>query len=93
MKIFDVFVSETAIKQLSKLETEVKERIKKHLFVLKENPFKPRSGADIKKLSGFENPALYRLRIGDFRIIYSIQDSQVKVTEIMRRGKGYAWLE
>lgn len=93
LKKFEVLISETAIKQLGKLEEQVQSRIKKHLFVLKEDPFRPRPLADIKKLQGFDKPILYRLRIGDFRIIYTIQENQVKITEIIPRSKGYAWLD
>ena len=57
------------------------------------NPFKKRSGADIKKLEGSFNPALYRLRVGDYRIIYAIIDKEIKVTEIISRSKRYKWLE
>lgn len=93
MKKFEVLISETAIKQLGKLEEQIQSRIKKHLFVLKEDPYRPRPRADIKKLKGFDKPVLYRLRIGDFRIIYAIQENQVKITEIILRKKGYAWLD
>jgi mRNA interferase RelE/StbE len=90
---FKVLISETAIKQLNKLEDSIKTRIKKHLHVLSEDPFKRKSGADIKKLKDFSNPALFRLRISDFRIIYTVQEKTVKITEIFRRRKGYKWLE
>jgi mRNA interferase RelE/StbE len=91
LKKFEVLISETAIKQLGRLEEQAQSRIKKHLFVLKEDPFRPRPLADIKKLRGFDKPILYRLRIGDFRVIYTIQGNQVKITEIILRKKGYAW--
>jgi mRNA-degrading endonuclease RelE of RelBE toxin-antitoxin system len=90
---FNVLISETAAKQFDKLEVAMQNRIKQHLSALKIDPFKHRSGADIKKLHGFNNPVLYRLRVGDFRVIYMIDKSVVKITEIFRRGKGYAWLD
>lgn len=90
---FKVLISETAIKQFNKLEASIKLRIKKHFSALEEDPFKNRSGANIKKLKGFTNPFLYRLRVGDFRVIYNIQEKTVKITEIFRRGKGYNWLD
>ena len=90
---FRVLISETAAKQFNKLEDSIKARMKKHFLVLAEDPYKKRSGADIKKLGGFSNPALYRLRVGDFRVVYAIQEQVVKITEIFRRGKGYNWLD
>ncbi|MBI4154065.1 type II toxin-antitoxin system RelE/ParE family toxin [Candidatus Woesearchaeota archaeon] len=81
------------LKALDNLDRKTAERIKFALRALEDDPFQPRSGADIKKLHGFEKPSLYRLRIGDYRALYFIVERQVKVTEIIRRGKGYEWLE
>jgi mRNA-degrading endonuclease RelE of RelBE toxin-antitoxin system len=33
------------------------------------------------------------LRIGDYRAIYFVVNSKIKVTEIIHRSKGYKWLE
>lgn len=93
MKRFEVLLSQTAVGELNDLGTEARNRIKEHIKMLSEDPFRPRPKADIKKLSGQANPAIYRLRIGDYRVIYAITDSAVKITEIIHRGKGYSWLE
>jgi len=90
---FEVVISESALKQLRKLEQEPIDRIKNHFTVLKEDPFTKRPGADIKKLKGFKNPELYRLRVGDYRIVYTIIKDSVKITEIFHRSKGYNWLD
>ena len=55
---------------------------------LKTNPFKSRSGADIKKLSGKLHD-LYRLRIGDYRFEYFVEENIVWIVKAFRRGKGY----
>ena len=85
---FKVLVSKTTQKQLDILGKELKKRIKKHLKVLEKNPFEKRSGADIKYLAG-SDPKLYRLRVGDYRAIYYIENKIVKVTEISKRGTAY----
>jgi len=59
--------SPTAESQFKKLPKEVQVRLKHRIDILAENPF-PRG---VKKLSAEEN--LYRLRIGDYRIIYQVQ--------------------
>jgi mRNA interferase RelE/StbE len=59
--------SPTAESQLKKLPKEVQSRLKHPIDRLAENPF-PRG---VKKLSAEEN--LYRLRIGDYRIIYHVK--------------------
>lgn len=35
----------------------------------------------------------YRLRVSDFRAVYVVEERQIKVTEIFRRGRGYRWLD
>ncbi len=91
MTKYKVKISKKAAKQLQK--TEEPERIKKKLRKLKKEPWKPRAKLDIKKIKGSKNPKLYRLRIGDYRAIYVIQDEKVKITEIIHRSKGYDFLE
>ncbi len=93
MNGFSVLVSDAARKSFYELEQKDQRRIKKALSALGENPFRKRSGADIKKLEGSFNPAFYRLRAGDFRVVYAIVGNEVRVTTIMRRNAGYGWLE
>ncbi|MBN2230662.1 MAG: type II toxin-antitoxin system RelE/ParE family toxin [Candidatus Thorarchaeota archaeon] len=78
---------------MSLLNTKQKARVIDALASLEDNPFKRRSGSDIKKLVTPTEPPLYRLRIGDFRAIYFVIDNEVRVTEIIHRSKGYKWLE
>ena len=35
----------------------------------------------------------YRLRIGGYRIVYAIDENDVKVAKIFPRGQGYEWLD
>jgi mRNA interferase RelE/StbE len=53
--------------QFKKFPKELQIRLKHRIDTLAENPF-PRG---VKKLSAEEN--IYRLRIGDYRIIYQVQ--------------------
>ena len=92
MKQYKVLLSQTANRQLLSLSDEEIKNIKKHLLNLSENPYRKRSGADIKKLEGSFDPELWRIRVGKYRAVYTITDHQVKVTEIYLRGKGYDWL-
>ncbi len=87
---YQILVSTTFKKELESLENEVQERIKSSLENLESDPYRPRSGADIKKLSG-TTPTKYRLRVGDYRVIYTVekQDKTVKVIEVFTRGRGY----
>ena len=93
MTKYRIFLSKTAASQLSKLETNTRERIKTCLYQLEDEPFSRRSGADIKRLITTDEPPLFRLRVGDYRVIYFVVNDEIKVTEILHRSKGYKWLE
>lgn len=85
---YTILVSRTFQKQFHSLENNVQVRIKSALKTLEGDPFHSRSGTDIKKLSHTE-PAKYRLRVGNYRIIYAVEHKTVKVIEVFKRGKGY----
>ena len=93
MTKYRVLLSQTVISQLSLLNPKQMKRVKDALANLEDEPFRRRSGSDIKKLVTPDEPPLYRLRIGDYRAIYFVVDHEVKVTEIIHRSKGYRWLE
>jgi len=78
---------------LGKLDEKTASRMKIALSELANDPFTSRAKADIKKLHGFEKNPLYRMRIGDYRAVYFVIDSIVKVTDVILRNKGYDWIE
>jgi mRNA interferase RelE/StbE len=82
-----------AVKFLIDLNPETKERLKSGINSLETDPFKSRSHADIKKLKGTKKREdLYRLRVGDYRVIYTVENNTIFVLEIIPREKGYNWL-
>jgi mRNA interferase RelE/StbE len=72
-------------KILRKLPKELLQRIDLQFAALAKNP-RP---AGFKKLSGFDN--LYRVRVGDWRISYAIEEQRlvILVLEIAPRGNAY----
>jgi mRNA interferase RelE/StbE len=68
MATYTVVVGKTATKELEKLPTPVVKKIVPAIVSLEENP----SPKGCKKLQGFEN--LWRIRVGNYRIIYAIED-------------------
>lgn len=70
---YSILLAPPAERQLKALTEPVQKRIVKRLRTLKENP-RPQG---VKKLAGEED--LYRIREGDYRIIYTIQDKQLTV--------------
>lgn len=93
MKIFRVLLSETAASQLRALDEKIRDKLKSRLRELQNDPYSQRSGADIKKLRGSRDPELYRMRAGDYRVVYAIIEKDVKITEIIHMSRGYKWLE
>jgi mRNA interferase RelE/StbE len=86
--MYRVLVSSTFQKEYRKLNPEIKIRVKKALEQLSEDPFTPRTHADIKPLKD-TNPPKYRVRIGDYRVVYAVIENDVKVLEIFFRGREY----
>ncbi len=74
-----------ALRDLKGLPRDVQRRILKHIEDLADDPRPP----GVKKLSGAED--LYRIRIGDYRVIYQIRDKVllVVVVRIGHRGDIY----
>jgi mRNA interferase RelE/StbE len=86
--MYKVLVSRTFQKQFYALSEDMRDRVKNGLKELEIDPLKPRPNADIKPLRG-TNPQKYRLRVGDYRIVYCIEGNEVKVIELFKRGRGY----
>ena len=75
MSEFTLRIEKTPRKFLKTLNLSDKKRIDVALTLLTENPIPPKA----KKLSGRDG---YRIRVGDFRIIYEIQKSVLIVLVI-----------
>jgi mRNA-degrading endonuclease RelE of RelBE toxin-antitoxin system len=86
--MFSVLVSATFKRQLEHCDSDVRKRIVSVLHLLESDPITPRSGADIKPLSG-THPLKYRIRTGDYRVIYTIDGQDIRVIELFRRERGY----
>jgi len=69
-------------------ESGEKERLKEHLIELAKDPYTPRSSADIKKMKGKKHE-LYRLRIGEHRFEYFVEEGTVWIERAFKRGRGY----
>jgi len=86
--MYNILASVTFQKQFKKIEKIFKDNILNGLHNLSEDPFTPRTGADILPVKGTK-PQKYRLRVGDYRIIYCVEEDIVKVIEIFTRGRDY----
>ena len=82
---WQVIIHRKAERILKRLDGDMLERIRQAIRGLASEP-RP---LGYKKLTGYEN--LYRIRVGDWRIIYAIEDAQliILVLEIPPRGGAY----
>jgi mRNA interferase RelE/StbE len=80
-----VFVVPAAARQIEKLDAGVRRRVRHAIDALAETP---RPGG-CKKLSATENA--YRIRVGDYRVLYEIQDRRliVLVVRVAHRREVY----
>ena len=77
-------VSHTAHRQISKLPAQTQDRINIAIARLAKNPRPP----GVKKLTARDG---YRIRMGDYRVLYRIDDSErvVIIYRVMGRGNVY----
>ena len=84
---YAIFLHPDVEKYLDSLSSNQKKSCYDSLRKLSTDPFKPRSGCDIKKMSG--SKTFYRLRVGSHRFLYVVKDGDVLVEEAFKREKGY----
>ena len=86
-------VSPAARKQLDKIHKDQKQKIIETIQQLQADPLTSRPKVDIKKLIGIkDNIELYRLRVGNYRIIYEISENTIWISEIVKRSSAYKFL-
>ena len=85
MASYRVVLTSSAEKELQKLSAQLNARIVPHLENLADNPRPPRC----KKLKGGDKE--WRIRVGDYRVVYTIDDARllVEVTRIRHRSEVY----
>ena len=71
--------SKKAVKYVNSVDKLAKKRLRE---AIEKIPF-----GDIKKLQGIENG--YRLRVGNLRVLFSIEDDTIYIDNIIPRGQAY----
>jgi mRNA interferase RelE/StbE len=79
---YKITFTNASFKDMEKLEKNTRERILTELKSLSDFPLNLKR--DIKKLKGI-GKNIYRLRIGEFRVIYLLSDIKIIVLRIMNR--------
>ena len=73
--MYQVIFDDKAIEFLEKVDTKNRERIFNKIMTAKENPFRY-----FEKLTARN---LYKLRVGDYRVIADIDESKIKILVLL----------
>jgi mRNA interferase RelE/StbE len=77
--IYQIEISHRAAKQLKNLSADIRDRVNEKILELADNP-RP---SGVVKLENTDNK--YRIRVGNYRILYEIQDD-VLIVKVVRVG-------
>jgi len=89
---YKVFISRTFQKKFYQLQKSLQNLIRKTLKELEKDPYKSKPNCDIKLLKD-TRPKKRRLRVGNYRIIYAVEDKEIKIIDLLKREAGYSILE
>jgi len=84
---YELYISPSALKELKKLDSNEKESIKTKLKLLALDPFN--TSIDITQIKGKHQPIYYRIKSGDYRAIYHIEEKGIYVDKIGHRKNIY----
>jgi len=71
--------SKLAVRSIKKLDQKTKQRVKRAIELLPHG--------DVKKLVGRSHD--YRLRVGGYRVLFSLDEDQIIIKDILPRGNAY----
>ena len=75
--------TETALEDLAALDKGIARRIKQAV-----ERFADTGAGSVKKLQGIDPPE-YRLRVGDYRVRFHLEDETVRVLRVRNRREAY----
>ena len=86
MTKYEVLVSQTARKQLEALDKGTRARIKRALRNI--DP----SRSTVRRLKGPKRD-YFRLRVGEYRVMFTVEGKRVLVAKILHRRVAYSWVD
>ena len=75
----DIIYSRQAVKAISRMDKPTKQRIVAGIYKL--------PVGDVKKLKGYS--AAFRLRIGDYRVLFEMTAGEIRINDVLPRGDAY----
>jgi mRNA interferase RelE/StbE len=87
---YEVLIDKRVEKDLENVPNHIVKRFLHLLDEFEKNPLRQRPKFETKPLKGLPKNT-FRLRIGDYRVLYSVdkENMQVKITMIVHRKKAY----
>ena len=87
MTVFTAEFSTRAGKEIKKLDSQIKSRILERVNKLEQNPFPQ----EVEKVEDFEGEKVFRIRVGDYRILYIVCYNPPKliVVKVDKRSRVY----
>jgi len=84
---FSVQFAPSVIKFIKKLDIQSKKRIRNKVLRLKLEPFP----SETVRVEEYKNEKIFRVRVGDYRILYSVsyEERLIMVIKIDKRGRVY----
>lgn len=83
---YKIFIGRNAEKDFRKTPKAIQKKLSSVIIKLNDNPKPP----NVRKISGSEN--YYRIRVGDYRIVYEINHREKKVNIFRIRHRREAYL-
>ncbi|MEW6232673.1 MAG: type II toxin-antitoxin system RelE/ParE family toxin [Chloroflexota bacterium] len=88
---YDIILSPEAAEDLRFLKANLRSEVKDALGTYLQHEPTETSKARIKRLRGISRPQ-YRLRVGDIRVFYDVDGSQVHGLAIVSKAEAEEWL-
>jgi len=85
--MYSVLISHTFVKQFHAIEEDTKNRIRTALEGLSSDPFTTSPVMDIKSLTA-TSPKKHRIMVGNYRIVYAVEEKTIRIIEVFIRGRG-----
>jgi mRNA interferase RelE/StbE len=82
--VWQIAYTKSALKALRKMPRNFADTIRNKIAALAVDPYAPNNNAT--KLQGRDG---YRLRVGDWRVLYELDDNKVVVLDVKPRGGAY----
>ncbi len=84
--MFDILITKSALRQLNRMPKNIKQTVIKKIARVAANPHAPKNNVKPLRKGDF-----FRLRIGSWRVIYTVDNESktMHVIDILPRGNAY----